>query len=326
MLLSGFGAGRILAGRYKEAEQHCKESLSINKKIGLVSNSALLADLGLSLGLQDKYHESYKFILESRENFRELYKDDDPVALNFFGMALIREGKLIEAEKSLLTSLSINKKKPPRRNPPENLQWLGLLYEIRGEWQQSEDNNYKSLEYRWIGRHYYECAALTSLVRVRYAQGAYAASQSLLAEAEQLAQQYEYNDHLASLRLTQGHLAWENGNESDALSYYQQAMIYALCYNRFLLDELMSGRPQGTPLRPIIPYCLERGDEGKKISTSLRDWWKTGVNDIGTSRPDTISPIPENILLLEAEKLAREREPGDGSPQKSVIEQIEAVL
>lgn len=56
-----------------------------------------------------------------------------------------------------------------------------------------------------------------------------------------------------------------------------------------------------------------------------RDWWKTGVNDIGAPRPDTISPIPEGIALLEAER-AREREPGDGSPQKSVVEQIEAAL
>jgi hypothetical protein len=41
---------------------------------------------------------------------------------------------------------------------------------------------------------------------------------------------------------------------------------------------------------------------------------------------DTISPIPEGIPLLEAEKLAREREPGDGSMQRSVVEQIEAAI
>jgi len=77
---------------------------------------------------------------------------------------------------------------------------------------------------------------------------------------------------------------------------------------------------------PIIPYCLERGEEGRKILLALRDWWKTGVNNTGTPRPDTISPIPEGILLLEAEKIAREREPGDGSMQKNVLEQIETVL
>jgi len=35
-------------------------------------------------------------------------------------------------------------------------------------------------------------------------------------------------------------------------------------------------------------------------------------------RPDTISPVSERI--------AREREPGDGSAQKSVVEQIDLAL
>ncbi|OQY89740.1 MAG: hypothetical protein B6D41_10305 [Chloroflexi bacterium UTCFX4] len=48
--------------------------------------------------------------------------------------------------------------------------------------------------------------------------------------------------------------------------------------------------------------------------------------DVGTPRPDTISPIPENIALLEAEKIAREREPGDGTKQRWVVEQIEAAM
>ena len=79
-------------------------------------------------------------------------------------------------------------------------------------------------------------------------------------------------------------------------------------------------------LRPIIPYCLEHDEEGHKILSALRDWWKTGVNDVGVPRHDTISPIPEGILLLEAEKLAREREAGDGSMQRSVTEQLETVI
>jgi len=48
----------------------------------------------------------------------------------------------------------------------------------------------------------------------------------------------------------------------------------------------------------------------------------TGSN----SRANTISPISEGIPLLEAEQIACEREPGDGSTQRSVVEQIEAVL
>ncbi len=64
----------------------------------------------------------------------------------------------------------------------------------------------------------------------------------------------------------------------------------------------------------------------KHLLTTLRDRWKSGVNDIGTPHPDTISPIPEGIPLLEAERVAREREPGDGSKQSTVVEQIEAAL
>ncbi len=110
------------------------------------------------------------------------------------------------------------------------------------------------------------------------------------------------------------------------MRFYQHALVYALRYNRFLLDEMLSGRPQGTPLHPLIPFCLERSEEGRKILTALRDWWKTGINDIGTPRPDTISPIPEGIPLLEAECIARRHEPGDGSDQKTVIEQIKVAL
>ena len=49
---------------------------------------------------------------------------------------------------------------------------------------------------------------------------------------------------------------------------------------------------------------------------AMRDGWQTGINDIGTPRPDTISPIPKGIPLLEMERIACKREPGDVSPQK----------
>jgi len=37
-------------------------------------------------------------------------------------------------------------------------------------------------------------------------------------------------------------------------------------------------------------------------------------------------PVFANTRLLDAEKIAREREPGDGTKQKWVVEQVEAVL
>lgn len=206
--------------------------------------------------------------------------------------------------------------------------YLGILCEIKQEPNQAENYFSQCLDLRWTGRLYFECSALTGLVRVKHAQGEYDAIPSLLAEAEQLAQQYEYNDHLASLRLTQAmttdRIEWDGYNTQ--LDYLKQALIYTLRYNRFLLDEVLGGRPQSTPLRPIIPYCLERGEEGRNMLYALRDWWRMGKNDIGTPRLDTISPIPEGISLLEAERIARERELGDSSPQKTLIEQIEKML
>jgi hypothetical protein len=71
---------------------------------------------------------------------------------------------------------------------------------------------------------------------------------------------------------------------------------------------------------------MNAAKKGKRFLSALFDWWKTGVNNVGTPRSDTISPILEGMPLLDAEKIAREREPGDGSMQRCVIEQIEAAL
>jgi tetratricopeptide (TPR) repeat protein len=263
----------------------------------------------------------------------------------YLGIAFLHGGLFFEAKKVLQESLEIKLELMDQIRIPETLTALGVANESASEFLEAGSYYLRCLsDYTQTHSHYFICAALTGLVRVKHAQGEHHAIPPLLAEAEQLAQQYEYNDHLASLRLTQGMLAMttdKNGlngqtvaaNDSSVKSdlsavivFFKQAMIYALRYNRFLLDEVLSGRPQGTPLRPIIPYCLQRGEDGRKILMALRDWWKTGVNDIGTPRPDTISPIPEGIALLEAERIAREREPGDGSPQKSVVEQIEQAL
>jgi hypothetical protein len=119
--------------------------------------------------------------------------------------------------------------------------------------------------------------------------------------------------------------------------------LYASFYTRehkdrlTILDILRNGRPRTfRPNAEAMKYlksqpfstcaCGTGGKKGKKILAALRDRWKTGINGVGAPRPDTISPIPEGIPLLEAEKLAREREPGDGTAQKSVVKQIEAVL
>jgi tetratricopeptide (TPR) repeat protein len=326
-------------GKYKQSEKETNEVLSYTTEIGdSYSRAATIRDLAYIIGLQEKFDEAASMFVDAYYLHRDLNLRIG-VVYGFEGGILTKQGIWEKAEQSLQNSLSAKQIARDIIGISEIIEWLGELYEVRSDLPKAESHYLQVLDHKAIGRQNYQCAALTGLVRVKHAQGDYAAIPPLLAEAEQLAQQYEYNDHLASLRLTQGmttdvmglngqnasHPSVES-NQSVVIGFFKQAMIYALRYNRFLLDEVLSGRPQGTPLRPIIPYCLERGQEGREILMALRDWWKTGINDIGTPRPDTISPIPEAIALLEAERIAREREPGDGSPQKNVMEQIEGVL
>lgn len=329
-----------------EAIQKMNEALAFTHQAGdLLSLPYYLHNLGLALGFQARY-------LEAAEHFTEALKIHDQhsteggrergIALGFWAAILIKQGSLDQAKEYLGQSLSLKEKFQDTAGMLEVLNWLDEIEEIKVKQGidrvqltaliKAEDYYQQSLGYRWACRRHFECGALTGLIRVKHAQADYPAIPPLLAEAEQLAQQYEYNDHLASLRLTQGHVAWD-GHLSEwgsgfeaALNYYQQALIHALRYNRFLLDEVLWGGGVCTPLRPIIPHCQERGEDGRQMLAILRDWWQTGVNDIGVPRPDTISPIPEGIPLIEAERLARQREPGDGSPQSAVLQRLGVAL
>jgi tetratricopeptide (TPR) repeat protein len=331
-----------LAGRLSASEQRLKASIDLSRSLDdPVSLYWVLPHLGWALGYQGRYLDAercFSEYLEIANNLAEKGHDQEDRTFNigygkgFWGVVLTRQGRTDKAAECLSQSLSIGMELGDPLWMLESLTWLGRLSEVKQNLDEAQDYFDRCSNWKWYRQHFFYSESLTGLVRVKHVQGDYAAIPPLLAEAEQLAQQYEYNDHLASLRLSQGHIAWNghipewgNGFEA-ALYFYQQALIYALRYNRFLLDEVLWGGNVCTPLRPIIPHCLERGEEGRKVLTVLRDWWKTGVNDIGTPRPDTISPIPEGIPLLEAERIAREREPGDGAPQKSVVEQIEAVL
>lgn len=338
-ILPSWIMGLTWMGRYSEAEKTSRDGIKVSARLNFDA-SGYHRDLGFSLALQDRIVEAHaefqKGIEESKEwMMRRANFDLDRAILlhySFWGIVHLRAGELREARRKFLCATWLKRKHKDNIGFPELYVGLGLVSEVVSDSMRAAKWYSRCIDLKWTGRRNFECAALTGLVRVHHAQQNYASIPSLLTEAEQLAQQYEYNDHLASLRLTQGHIAWDGhipewGKGFDAvLGYYKLALVYALRYNRFLLDEVLSGRPQGTPLRPIILECLKRGEEGRKMLVALREWWQTGLNDVGTSRPVTISPIPENISLLEAEKIAREREPGDGSAQTSVAARIDAAL
>jgi tetratricopeptide (TPR) repeat protein len=291
-------------------------------------------NLGLLLAMQNRYREAtshFTSSLEIVQSLGEEYQTHLAYIQGFWGVLLIRQGKLEKAEENLKRSLIIRGERHVSIDIPEVLVWLGRLHETREEWKAALDW-YSRPELKSTGRCYFESQALEGLCRAKCQSGEFTDILPYVAEAEEMAQRYEYNDHLASLRLTQGHIAWEGcipewkSGFNAALHYYQQALMYALRYNRFLLDEILWGGGIATPLRPIIPYCLERDEEGRRMLVELCDWWQTGTNDVGAPRPGTISPIPEGIPLLEAERIARKREPGDGSVQVTVVEKVEQAL
>lgn len=339
-------ARAMLSGRYHEVERDLKLALEIARNLEVTNIINIARDLGVVVSLQERYAEGEKYfgqsISVSNKYGAYLSRTEESIVVGFEGFAWMRRGLIEKALQRLTESLEEKKKAQDALGLPELYMWLGESIEVGvrlGKLSYDQlsvsDAYYRACisSARYIqSRRYFECGALVGLVRLKQTQGDYGTIVPTQADAEQTAQQYEYNDHLAALRLTQGNIVWDGhvpkwGNGFDAaFHYYQQALIYALRYNRFLLDEVLSGRPQGTPFRPIIPECLKRGPEGRRMLTALLYWWQTGRNDTGMPRSDTISPIPEGTSLLEAERIAREREPGDGLPQKSVAEQIETAL
>ncbi len=327
--------GWAWAGRYAQAEKELRVVLEVARSLhDLEFICRRTRDIALHLGLQGKCAEALAAAEEGLSlaySFGSSSETEVNEALTIYGAVCMKCGKLEIAEQYLTQAiLGAQKLLADLYMAPV---YLGTVYEVLKEYDKAEHFYLLSrMESHPLSRNYVESGALSGLVRLRFTQNNYGALPQLWNEVEQLAQKYEYNDYFTSLYLTRGHITWEGlipeweSSFDSALHYYQLALIHALRFNRFLLDEALSGREQGTPLRPIIPHCLERGKEGQRMLVALRDWWQSDINNTGTPRPDTISPIPEGISLLEAERIARDREPGDGSTQASVVDQISREL
>lgn len=340
-MVQSFGYSRVWLGQWHKIEKELLEIYPQGNEIDQLNLVYYFRDLGLICGVQEKYDQSYRYFDTAISYCNDLRSDinyhERMVIEGARSYILLRQGKLGKVNTLLMDVLNHKVAVRDYIGVPEISNWIAEWYEVsvtnvvlqeltHKYFEHANSYYQKSLEFKKVGRKYFEIAALVGLVRVKFGLNEYVDIPPLVIEADTIAQQNEYNDHLASLHLTQAHMAWELGNHDEVLPHYQKALIYALRFNRFLLDEVLSGRPQGTPLRPIIPYCRERGEEGNTMLQAIRDWWQTGMNDTGTLRPDTISPLPEGIPLLEAENIAREREPGTGAVQKTVLEQLDKVL
>src|SRR6266567_6248252 len=326
---------KLWAGFYAEHEKELRSALNITRSS---RDQEYLCektrDLACGLGLQGKCAEAQAAAEESLSLAYSLGSAGEQEvfgALTIYGIVCFKCGELNRAEKYLMQSITIGQKLYAHNDTA--LLRLATVYEVLKDYKKAQHSyQLAQTEAHPLSRHYYEGGALTGLVRVKCALSDYPAIPPLWSEAEQLAQRYEYNDYFTSLYLTRGHLIWDGfipewGSGFDlTFRYYQLALIHALRFNRFLLDEALSGGGQGTPLYPIVQNSVEHGEEGQRMLVTLRDWWQNGINDIGVPRLDTISPVPEGISLIEAERIARNREPGDGLVQRDVVEQINMAL
>ncbi len=341
-LLFGGAVYWIWAGLYQHTDARLENVQKIAKQQGRDQQRAyFLRDLGVVLGLQGKTEEADQYFDEGiRIGEREdpLYK---ATVEGFRGLVALKWKGVELAEKSLSSGWDQLHSQTKRKwDEPAFLNWRGMLYEVKGEFEKSKESYKECLSPRLLQLEvwYWLAGALTGLVRVHYAMRGDLDIDSLQ-EAESLAQLFEYNDHMASLRLIQGHVAWDGqitsrGQGFDAaLSFYKDALVYALRYNRFLLDEMLSGRSQETPFQPIIPHCQNRKDNGERMLQALREWWQKGTNLVGIPRGDSISPIREGDSLLECENQARKGSEHenrllhwDQIRHLSVIDQIDRVM
>jgi ATP/maltotriose-dependent transcriptional regulator MalT len=328
----------IFMGRISEAKASSEQAL--NLAVRLEERELMITireSVALALGMEEAYAdaatqfgEAYNFYenFYSREEAKQAGSLDRYIRalLSFRGLVALREGKLDQAEADLSRALDIKRSIGDRIGLPELYVWRGQLAEVRQAYDQAKSEYDEALALKSVNREYFHCAALTGLVRVCLARGHGDESRSIIADAEDLARLYGYNDLFASLRLCQGHFAWaDSGGSATVLEWYRQALLHALRFNRFLLDEVLAGRPNASPLQPILASCLEHGHAGREILTSLRDWWTSGVDDADMPA-EPVSPLPAGIPLPDAERIARAREPGTGTAQPTVLEQIEAAL
>lgn len=323
-----------LLGRVSDCERYARASLDITRKLKFdVLTLEVMRNLAHVLGLQQRFSEAEKCFDESLSIIRKLGSDQirhQAVSIGVKGLYLGRKGKLDEAKSHLEESFEIRKSINDSLGMIEALNWLGLVSELRGELDSALNYYNQYTNWIWSGNHYIELDSIVGIIRIKYAQRDYSSIPPLMEEAISMALKYEYKDHLASLYLIKGHLAWENQLSTEgcgfdpALDWYQHALISAMRYNRFLLDQIISGDNVCTPLQPLISYCSTRDKEGQRMLKTLRDWWESDKS--GLSCSGAIAVAQDGLSLREMEKLARRQEPGNGRPQQSISTAITLAL
>lgn len=322
-----------LAGRYSECETYVKQALEFQSERH--ENQLTVRSyrhLGWTLGFQRRFTECddafQKSVDVNLKLGREQLQIDWAATISQWGITIIRSGDLERAECLIRSSLEMKEKINYENSMIENMIGLAWISEIRKDWISAEGYYRRGMEYKSIKQYYYDCLVYLGMARVQLRLGNLESFCEHKQKGLEIAQCYEYNDIMSFLYLLDGTAAWEEnriGIES-VINSYRSALVYALRYNRFILDEVLWGDNVITPLTPIVNDCMAHGQKGQQVLKSLSEWWQVGINDPGQTRPDTISLINEGIPLLQGERLVRQRERGDGIPQKTVVERIQGAL
>jgi len=331
---------KIWAGGYSDAERGMKQALNLAEKEEQVDNfSGLCRDLGFVMGLQRRWNQSQEYFSKSAKKYPERKISNTGMASSygFQGFIFAHQGEFQKAEEYLTKSLSFKKEIQDNNGIPEILFWMGEMYEMKAKQVREEEQNiylslseshyYQCLDYRWTSRRYFECAALSGLMRVKYLRNKFEDTDELFIQAERIAQECRYHDLMASLNLFKAHIqwlglneAWSNGFAAAELSY-KRSMLHALSYNRFLLDEVVWCEQYPSPLINIVTQCSTQGADGRRMIEILANWWVTAVTEVVSDiYGEVLSSEMNGIPLTQVEKLVRQREPGDGTFQPSITE------
>lgn len=338
MQVSYFTWPLVFMGRYQEARQSSEEALRLGRRLEETELMVtILESVGLALGMQEAYDDAAARFGEAYNYYCNVHEREGAgtgaperyirAMLSFRGLIALREGRLDDAESDLDWALRVKTEIGDRIGTPELHVWRGQLHEFRGEWDQAAASYSSALDLRAMGRNYFDSWAFAGRARVHLARGRSDDCITDLTAATDIATRYEYNDVLAAVHLTYGTIAWASNVAPDDIAvHYRSALTHGLRFNRFLLDEVLAGRYRGTVLHPIMPACLERGADGRRVLESLREWWIAGVNEPGEHGAASVSLIAAGVPLMQAERQARTREPGTRAPQTAVVDRIEGAL
>ncbi|MDR3559514.1 MAG: hypothetical protein P4L58_03880, partial [Candidatus Pacebacteria bacterium] len=268
---------RVWMGRYSEAEEILRD------KVGMRPNGSrkyagndVYVDYPAAIYSQGRYSEVIPMLDAAEKKYGKI-KFERRGVLMHKGILFLYQGKTKKAKKCLLESAKIHDLNADNIRgvnaayaSHELKYYLALCCLHNKDWEEAEKKFGNYLEALCFDdfRMYFRCG---SLIGVACSCGKTKTKSEedilcLLNDAEKIAKKYEYNDHLASLWVIRGNFYLEKERWEDAESAYRNALLFALRYNRFLLDEMISGPSRrGVFIFSIVPSCLRCGNKGKEI-------------------------------------------------------------